>query len=41
MVKFAKIADFGYLRNIMEKGFARKIMARSHRRPPGFPESTA
>jgi predicted nucleotidyltransferase len=27
MVEFSKIADFGYLRNIMEKGFTRKIMA--------------
>jgi predicted nucleotidyltransferase len=27
MVQFSKIADFGYLRNIMEKGFTRKIMA--------------
>jgi hypothetical protein len=27
MVQFSKIADFAYLRNIMEKGFTRKIMA--------------
>jgi hypothetical protein len=25
-VQFSKIADFAYLRNIMEKGFTRKIM---------------
>jgi hypothetical protein len=40
MVQFSKIADFGYLRKVMEKGFTRKIMARSHRRPPRFPDST-